>query len=376
MVDKYQEIWESFIAKVLSRDYDKASEMWDPETRNIFRKNIKSFRKKHHRWKTVEYVKTTDDGYIIIRYFHPKGLTARSVLAFNQFRAGKVKKYGRLISLFYQFLKKVRGNGSGYFNSFCGVLLKHFDVAAREFCCEEVVKKYALLHDKDLCFLGWSYTKSIIPEKICYQYAFDTFLFWSAVDYSLHMPMLAKLDKYIKNVLKDIDLDIPKINIYFHARLNSPRTGIPKSIFVVPGRNDICIYHIRIKYDTLRHEMLHAIIYAATSSWPPLFFREGYAESYDHNLNYAPIIQQKFLLGFLLHDSLFFDYSESPPVIAGCLVRYLISQYGIKKFYMAYQKAEFTSTKYVLKNIYGLSIKQLKKRAIREYRRETTFKEK
>lgn len=376
MESKNQEIWESFIAKILSRDYDGASEMWDPETRNVFRKNIKCFRKKHCKWKMVEYAETTADSYMIIRYYHPKGLIARSVLAFNQFRSGKVGKYGKFVSLIYQFLKKNRGRGSGYFNSFCGVLLKHFDVAAREFCSEEVVKKYALIHDKGHFFLGWSYTKSIIPEKICYQYVFDTFLFLSPVDYSLHLPMLEKLDKYIKNILKDSSFDIPKINIYFHAKLNSPETGIPKSVFVVPGKNDICIYHIRIKYDTLRHEMLHAIICAATSSWPPLFFREGYAESYDHSQKCALILQQKFPICFLLHDFLFFDYSESPPVIAGLLVRYLISQYGIKKFYMTYQNAEFTSTKYALKKEYGLSIKQLKDRAIREYQRESAFGEK
>ena len=51
-------------------------------------------------------------------------------------------------------------------------------------------------------------------------------------------------------------------------------------------------------------------------------------------------------------------------------MRYLISQYGIKKFYEMYQKAELTCTKHILKKEYGLSIKQLKQRAIREYQQE------
>lgn len=374
-MNDYPEIWKCFIENVLSKNYDKASEMWEPKTRKIFLKNIKKFRKNFCRWKRVEYVETTNDGYMIIRCLHPKGLIAQSIFLFNQYRLDKRTKYGKLIYLFYQYLSKIRGHGCSYFHSLCGVLLKHFDVKAREFCNDEIIKKFTLHQDENQCYIGWSYAKSIIPEKICYRYEFDTFIFLSTVDYSLHMSMLEKLDDYVNNILDEGALVIPRINIYFHAKLNSPETGIPKSVFVVPGTNDICIYHVRIKYDTLRHEMLHAVIYAATSSWPPLFFREGYAESYDHSQNYLSIIKYKYPFAFLIHDSLFFDCSEYPPVFAGFLVRYLISQFGVKKFIAVYQKAENSSVRYILKKEYGLSIKELKKQAIKEYQRKINFEE-
>ena len=374
-MNDYQEIWKCLIENVLSKNYDKASEIWEPKTRKVFLKNIKKFRKNFCCWKKVEYVETTSDDHIIIRCLHPKGLIARSILAFNQYRFQGHTKYGKLMFLFYQFLSKVRGQGYSYFNSFCGVLLKHFEVKAREFCSEEIFKKFTVHQDENQCYIGWSYAKSIIPEKICYRYEFDTFVFLSAIDYSLHISMLVKLDRYVKRILEEGALTIPKINIYFHAKLNSSATGIPKSVFVVPGTNDICIYHIRIKYDTLRHEMLHAVIHAATSSWPPLFFREGYAESYEHNSNQISMIKCKYPLVFLLHDSLFFDCSEYPPILAGFLVRYLISQFGVKKFFTVYQNAENSSVRYTLKKEYGLSIKELKKQAIKAYQYEMDFEE-
>lgn len=370
-MDKYREVWENFISNILSKNYDKACEFWDPKTRKVFRKNIKSFRKKHRRWRSIEYAGISDDGYIVIRYYQPKGLVARLAFSFNQFRIGKDNKLGRLIYIVYKLLEKIRKDGYGYLNVICGIIIKKIAVTTREFCSKEIIKKYTPLHYEGKDFLGWSYIKAIIPEKINYKYKFDTFKFFSAVNYSHHLPMLVKLDSYIKNILKDIDVDIPPINIYFHAKLNTYNTGIPKSFFATPGRNSICIYHIRVKYDELCHEVLHAIIYAATSSWPSLFFREGYAESYEHDKDSLSILQQKVPISFLCRDSLFFDFSESPPIIAGVLVRYLISQYGIRKFYMVYKKAEFDSVKKVLKKEYGLSIRKLKKHAIIKYKQKT-----
>ena len=72
---------------------------------------------------------------------------------------------------------------------------------------------------------------------------------------------------------------------------------------------------------TLQHQVGHRY-----------FFREGYAESYEHNSNQISMIKCKYPLVFLLHDSLFFDCSEYPPILAGFLVRYLISQFGVKNF--------------------------------------------
>lgn len=201
-MNDYQEIWKCLIENVLSKNYDKASEIWEPKTRKVFLKNIKKFRKNFCCWKKVEYVETTSDDHIIIRCLHPKGLIARSILAFNQYRFQGHTKYGKLMFLFYQFLSKVRGQGYSYFHSFCGVLLKHFEVKAREFCSEEIFKKFTVHQDENQCYIGWSYAKSIIPEKICYRYEFDTFVFLSAIDYSLHISMLVKLDRYVKEFWK------------------------------------------------------------------------------------------------------------------------------------------------------------------------------
>ena len=57
--------------------------------------------------------------------------------------------------------------------------------------------------------------------------------------------------------------------------------------------------------------MLHAVIHAATSSWPPLFFREGYAESYEHNSNQisiAPAIENRKIVFALLQDGTFVEF--------------------------------------------------------------------
>ena len=107
-MNDYQEIWKCLIENVLSKNYDKASELWEPKTRKVFLKNIKKFRKNFCCWKKVEYVETTSDDHIIIRCLHPKGLIARSILAFNQYRFQGHTKYGKLMFLFYQFLSKVR----------------------------------------------------------------------------------------------------------------------------------------------------------------------------------------------------------------------------------------------------------------------------
>ena len=44
-MNDYQEIWKCLIENVLSKNYDKASEIWEPKTRKVFLKNIKKFRK-------------------------------------------------------------------------------------------------------------------------------------------------------------------------------------------------------------------------------------------------------------------------------------------------------------------------------------------
>jgi len=56
-------------------------------------------------------------------------------------------------------------------------------------------------------------------------------------------------------------------------------------------------------------------------------------------------------------------------------VRYLISQFGVKKFFTVYQNAENSSVRYTLKKEYGLSIKELKKQAIKAYQYEMDFEE-
>ena len=68
-MNDYQEIWKCLIENVLSKNYDKASEIWEPKTRKVFLKNIKKFRKNFCCWKKVEYVETTSDDHIIIRCF-------------------------------------------------------------------------------------------------------------------------------------------------------------------------------------------------------------------------------------------------------------------------------------------------------------------
>ncbi|MDR0920439.1 MAG: hypothetical protein LBM93_14530 [Oscillospiraceae bacterium] len=360
-MDDYKYIWENFINELLLKKYDRATELWDPDTRNVFIKNAKSFHKKHKRWKIVEYCGVYNDDYIIIKYLSPQGFIAKSIYAFNKYKSGNKNLYGKIISILYNYIKNIREYRFGRINSLCGVLLKHFDVLSREFCNYDVVKKYSIIKLNNKIYIGWSYAKSIIPKSICHIYEYDTFIFKSVIDYSIHIPMLRKLDIYIKNVIKDINISVPKINIYFHAEINNPQTGIPKAFFTVPGKNDICIYSIRVNYNTLRHEMLHAIISSATSSWPPLFFREGYAESYAKtNETYINLLKQNYPIKLLTNDLLFFDYTEVPPAIAGIFVKYLIQKYGVNKFYSVYSIANDMNVKKTLKREYSLTIHQLK----------------
>lgn len=141
------------------------------------------------------------------------------------------------------------------------------------------------------------------------------------------------------------------------------KKAVPKSAFVAPGNNDIFIYNASINLNVLKHEMLHCVIYSVTSAWPPLFFREGYADSYMINEKTKHfILNEHYPASFLQYDSLFFDYTEYPPMVSGLMVYYLIQEFGIERFYSAYKAAETMSVNKTLKYEYGLSITQLRKK--------------
>jgi hypothetical protein len=364
-MDHIQKLWTDFYHNIYKKNYKYAVELWEPKTRRVFLKNIQNFRRKQNMWKKVEYIGTTTQEYIIIRYTSPKGIIAKMALAFNRHNSGEKSLCGKILNYFYECGKKIRGKGYGYFFSICGILIKRFDMEIKEFRDTEVIKRYSIIQEGEKKYLGWSYSKSIIlSEAEVYEiYEFDTFIFHSAVNYSAHISMLKKLDLHVKSLLDNIKSSIPKINIYFHAKMNTRDTGIPKAFFVAPGSNDICIYNNRVSLNTLKHELHHSIIYSTTLSWPPLFFREGYAESYETNKKGEDfILNNKYPFMFLLKDQLFFDYTEYPPIIAGVLVRYLIKEFGVERFYSVYRYANDMSINESLKLEYGFSFFELIKR--------------
>lgn len=196
--DNNKTLWSKFCTCLKQKNFDEAIEFWEPQTRNIFRKNLKNFRRKQLHWKLVQYVTTTDDGYIIIKYTGPKGFLPKVCLIFNRYRAGQYSYCGRLISCSYDIVKKLRNNGYGFFRSICGVALKKFDVACREFKNETVIKKFSILQQEEKRFLGWSYSNSVASFSPAREYIFETFIIYSTSDCSDYLVMFHELDEFIR----------------------------------------------------------------------------------------------------------------------------------------------------------------------------------
>lgn len=357
-------LWYEFNQNLIKGKYDKVVEMWDPCTRMIFAKDIKNFRKKQVSWKIIEFLGSSK-GEIFIRYKKPRGIVAKLILAYNDYKQYGKKKLGKFISWVVDSLTRCRKKGIGFFPSLSGVFLHKINVLSREYSSNEIIKKYAVIEKANNKYLGWSYSTKNNSNEYKHKYEFDTFIFYSYKNYSIHLLSLKKLDYDIKDIIEKLNLSLPKINVFF---LNVRDSNTPKDNFVNPHSGDIYLHGIRVQYDVLKHEIFHAIIYLATSSWPSQFFREGYAESYKEITKESlKILTNKYPVTFLLRESSFFDASKIPPIISGIMVRYLIEKYGLKKFYDVYKKANGISTKKVLKQEYRLNIFSLKKEIIKFY---------
>lgn len=369
-MDSYQSLWENFQRKIESKKYIDAVEFWEPKTRSIFVSLLKDFRKKHRSWKNVQYVGTIDNNYIIVKYEVPKGIAAKIILECNKYRHGSKKNgIGKHVMQLYEFLKEYRDSGEGILHSLIGCFLKEFNSLLREYASDEVFKRYSIVYSGARAYISWSYVNQINTLNLRHKYELSTFIIFSDRDCTMYYYSLKNIDDFISSIIHRLNIAVEKISVFYISK--SHDFVCPKNNFVAPSNNSILISSIRINFGTLRHELLHSIIFASTNSWPTLFFREGYAESeIDNNEKAFKALTSKYPICFLLYEKFFFDYTETPTFLSGILVKYLIDEYGLKKFYTVYERANNTSTSKVLKREYGLNIYQLKKRALDKWKQQ------
>lgn len=297
-IKKYTEEISTFLNLFINND-ENAGCFWDPNTREVFRKNLKVSEKKYLRWE-IEKVTSID----------------------------KV--------LFY----------------FIALCTFEFKIEKKIFCLGANNRKKYIAYPVNFleALIDKTQLKKIALYK-CNVY----------VDYSLYElygeKSMRERFEHQEQFLGKLRLDLTAnfINIYWFPSNNALRLITKRSMFVEPTSESIFIFLDQVNDDFLSHEIIHCIFWSSLKKWPSLLFREGSAEAF-FPLEYYK--HRKFDYGSLekiiLNDRFDNMEGENCAILLGLFCRFLIEEYGLNKFIEAYRLDGYDS-KTVLWIIYNMN---------------------
>jgi len=150
---------------------------------------------------------------------------------------------------------------------------------------------------------------------------------------------------------------IDSINIYWITSSDILSRMAKRTMFVEPSSGDIFLLCEYISDYYLSHEIIHCILWNKFHTWPSLVFREGAAEAFFPMSYYHEVIFDVDVdFSILEKDRMERNIDEKSAIFLGLFCRFLIIEYGIETFHMAYSHDEL-DCKRVLKKVYGLELK-------------------
>lgn len=299
MNDHYEEIC-TFLNLYINKD-ENAGCYWEPNTRMLFRKSLKTSNKTYSNW--------------------------------------KIERIIRVDKLLFYFV----------------CLRTTTDIREKKiFCIGEVQGKYYIAYPVN-------YIKEIVDKSQMQN--INVYKFRAYIDDDLFnrygeaaiQQKLKIQERFLRKF--NIDSDVECINIYWFMSNNVLKLIAKRSMFVEPTSGDIFIFLDQINDNYLSHEIIHNVFWNTLKKWPSLLLREGSAEAFFPQEYYANQKIDSRSIEFMIKNDNFDEaQGEKCAIHLGLFCRFLIEEYGVDKFIEAYTFDEYDS-KTVLRKVYNMDYK-------------------